>query len=174
MLLATVCAILILALIAVAFVCLRSYRPARVPVVERARVPHDVRAKVNTHARLRLRLHQQRRAGRSGPSTTTPRLAPVSSAVSRPTRAPVPTPIPTPTPTPPDTHPPALIQHPLAHNRNGAPRPGSYFRVVEAPSQETIISDVRGPWAAEIVTRDGRITLPDDGADVELAWGGTE
>lgn len=174
MLLATVSAILILALIVVAFFGLKSYRPTRVSVVEQARVPHDVRAKVNrakvnTVARLRLRLHQQRRAGRSRPPAPTPSLVPVSSAVSPPTTAPA-----RPTPPPPDTHPPALIQHSLVHNRSGAPRPGSYFRIVEAPSQESITSDVRGPWAAQIVTRDGRITLPDSDGDVPLAWGGTE
>jgi len=37
-----------------------------------------------------------------------------------------------------------------------------------------ITSDVRGPWAAEIVTHDGRITLPDSGANVALSWAGTD
>jgi hypothetical protein len=175
-LLATASAILILVLIAAAVYCLRSYRPTRVPVVERARVSRDMRARVNTHAMLRLRLHQQRRAGRSRPPTTTPDDAPISGA---PVVAPVSAPISAPTKppastTPPDTHPLALVQCSLAHNRNGASRPGSYFRIIEAPSQETITSEVRGPWAAKIVTGDGRITLPDSGADVEMAWGGTE
>jgi hypothetical protein len=165
-------AILSLALIAGAIYFIKTYRPARVPVVERARVPHDVRAKVKTDARLRLQLlHQQRRAGRSRPPTS----APVSAAISAPV-APVGAPTTTPArpaPPPPDTHPLALVQHSLVHKRDGAPRPGSYFRTVEAPSQESIMSDVRGPWAAEIVTCDGRITLPDDGADMDFAWGGT-
>jgi hypothetical protein len=168
-LLATASAIIVLALIVAAFFCLRSYRPTRVPVVERARVPHDMRAKVNTGARLRLRLLQQRRTGRGRPPTAAPGPAPISAAVSTPTTAPV-----RPTPAPPDIHPLALVQRSLAHNRKGAPRPGSYFRIVEAPSQESITSDVRGPWAAQIVTRDGRITLPDSDADVPLGWGGTE
>jgi len=168
----TVSAIFVLALIAGAIYCLKTYRPARVSVVERARVPHDVRAKVNTDARLRLRLHQQRRAGRSRPPMSAQVSEPVSAAVSAPVSAPTTAPA-RPTPQAPDTHPLALVQHSLVHKRDGAPRPGSYFRTVEAPSQESIMSDVQGPWAAEIVTCDGRITLPDDGEDVDFAWGGT-
>jgi hypothetical protein len=59
-------------------------------------------------------------------------------------------------------------------SRNGARPPGSYFRVTEAPSQETITSDVRGPWAAEIITHDGRITLPDSGSSVTMSWAGLD
>ncbi len=171
-------AILILALIAGAIYCIKTYRPARVSVVERALVPQDVRAKVKTLAWLRLRLHQQRRAGRSlatapvSAPVIAPVIAPVGAAFSVPVSAPTTAPART-TPPPPDTHPLALIQHSLVHNREGAPRPGSYFRPVDAPSQESIRSDVQGPWAAEIVTDDGRITLPDDGTDVDFAWGGT-
>ena len=166
-LLGTASTILILALIAAVIFCLRSYRPKRVPVVERARVPQDVRAKVNTVARLRRRLHQPRRTGRSRPPTTTADVVPVSIAVSAPLTATVGT-------TSPDTQPRVLVQCSLAHNRNGAPRPGSYFRVTDAPSPETIRSEVRGPWAASIITSDGRITLPDSGADVAVAWSGSE
>ena len=184
MLLATASVILTIALITAAILFLRAYRPTPVPVVERARVPHDVRAKVSTDARLRLRLHQQRRAGRSDLPLATPDVAPDVAPVSAPVGAPVGAPVSAPVsaasavppvlPTAPGTQPLSLVQASLVHNRVGAPRPGSYFRVVESPSQETIISAVRGPWASEIVTRDGRITLPDSDADVALAWSGSE
>jgi len=190
-LLATASVILVLALITAAILCLRAYRPTPVPVVEQARVLQDVRAKVNTDARMRLRLHQQRRAGRSHLPMTTLDVAPdvaqvsapdvaqvsapdvaqvsapVSAQVSRATTGPA-------LPLAPGIQPGILVQAALVHHRDGAPRPGSYFRIVESPSQETIISAVRGPWASEIVTGDGRITLPDSDADVALAWSGSE
>ena len=87
MLLATASAILILAVIAAAILFLRSYRPTPVSVVERALIPHGLRAKVNTDARLRLRLHQQRRAGRSHPADTRD-VASVAPPVSAPVTAP--------------------------------------------------------------------------------------
>lgn len=184
MLLATACALLVLAL-AAGGLYLRSYRPTRVPVVERARVPRDVRAKVNTDARLRHRAQRQDRGGRnhSPAPVICPAHAPVLIAVTigigppRPTRASSPSGVlqgsawgrimahasdrP-------------LVQPLLVHEQAGAARPGSYFRPGQAPSEETITSEVRGPWAAEIVTGDGRITLPDDGEDVRLRWRRTE
>ena len=160
-------AILTIALIAAAILLLKSYRPTPATVVERARVPQDVRAKVNTDARLRLRLHQQRRAGRSHPPLTPPDVAPAVAPPRAFTTATVCLPAPV-------APPRALVQGSLAHHRDGAARPGSYFRVVESPSQETIMSAVRGPWASQIVNRDGRITLPDSDADVALAWVGSE
>ena len=165
MLLATACAILVLVLCAATILYLKSYRPTRVPVVERARAPRDMRAKVNTDARLRLRVHQQRRAGHSSPPST-PGVAPARAAVSSRSAFPA-------GPAP-DTHPPVFFQRPAPSSHAGAHAPGSYFRVTEAPSQEMITSDVRGPWAAEIVTHDGRITLPDSGANVALSWAGTD
>lgn len=168
MLLATGSAILILAVIAAAILFLRSYRPTPVSVVERALIPRDLRAKVHTDARLRLRLHQQRRAGRSHLANTRD-----VASVAAPVSAPV-TPLSARTTAPalcapPGLHLPSLVQSALVHNQAGAPLPGSYFRIVESPSQETIVSNVRGPWASEIVTDDGRITLPDSHADAALA-----
>ena len=201
MLLATACAILVLVLCAATILYLKSYRPTRVPVVERARAPRDMRAKVNTDARLRLRVHQQRRAGHTSPPST-PGVAPARAAVSASTappacaavsasiappacaavsastapraRAAVSSRSAFPAGPAPDTHPPVFFQRPAPSSHEGAHAPGSYFRVTEAPSQETITSDVRGPWAAEIVTHDGRITLPDSGANVALSWAGTD
>jgi hypothetical protein len=166
-------AIVVLVLIAAITAYLRSYRPHRVPVVERARVPHDVRAKVIPQAMSRG-LRRPRWAGwrrRSAGATVADVLerheevqgveeitAPVSSVAT----------------VPPGTAPRAtartLVQPVLAHNLDGASRPGSYFRSVDAPSPETIISGERGPWAAPIVTEDGRITLPDSGQDVAVTW----
>lgn len=201
MLLATACAILVLVLCAATILYLKSYRPTRVPVVERARAPRDVRAKVNTDARLRLRVRQQRRAGHSSPPIT-PGVAPARAAVSASTAPPARAGVSASTaPTaraavsapnaPParaavssrsalpagperDTRPPVFFQRPAPTSHAGAHAPGSYFRVTEAPSQEAITSDVRGPWAAEIVTHDGRITLPDNGANVAMSWAGTD
>ena len=168
MFLATASAILVLAFIAAAIFGLKSYRPTRVPVVERARVPHGLRVKVNAVTRLRVRLGQQRQVRRSRPRTTAPDVTPVSALTTLPVH-------PVPPDTPPlATPPPAFVQHSLAHNGNGAPLPGSYFRIIETPSREAFMSDVRAPWAAEIVTHDGRITLPDSGAEVALARSGTE
>jgi len=176
-LLATACAILVLVLCAATILYLKSYRPTRVPVVERARAPRDMRAKVNTDARLRLRVHQQRRAGHSSPPIT-PGAAPDPAAVSASTapraRAAVSSRSAFPAGPAPDTHPPVFFQRPAPSSHVGSHAPGSYFRVTEAPSQEAITSDVRGPWAAEIVTHDGRITLPDSGANVALSWAGTD
>ena len=175
MLLATAIAILVLTLIAAGIFWVRSYHPTRVPVVELAVVPRDMRAKVRTHVRLRLRVHQQRRASRSRPPTTPPEVASVSAPDVASGSAPVTAPNTTSVrPAPPHTPPLALIQASRAHKRSDAPPPGSYFRVVDAPSTEAIVSDVRGPWAAGIVTPDGRITLPDNGADVTLPWRGAE
>jgi hypothetical protein len=197
-LLATASAILILAVIAAAILLLRSYRPTPVSVVERALMSHDVRAKVNTDVRLRLLMHQQRRAGRDHPADTldvapfsAPVTAPISAPVTAPISAPVASPISAPVtapfsapvasrittlalPTSPGIHLPSLLQSSLVHNQAAAPRPGSYFRMVESPSQEATVSSVRGPWASEIVTLDGRITLPDSDIDVELAWRASE
>jgi len=188
-LLATACAILVLVLCAATILYLKSYRPTRVPVVERARAPRDMRAKVNTDARLRLRVRQQRRAGHSSPPIT-PGVAPARAAVRAPpaptARAAVSAPNAPPAraavssrsalPAGPerDTRPPVFFQRPAPTSHAGAHAPGSYFRVTEAPSQEMITSDVRGPWAAEIVTHDGRITLPDNGANVAMSWTGTD
>ena len=189
-LLATACAILVLALFAAMVLYLKSYHPARVPVVERALAPHDMRAKVNTDARLRLRLRRQRRAGQVSPPIT-PEVAPARAAVSLPTAAPARPAVSLPTappacaavslqkapsasPAPPDARPATFFQRPAAHSHAGEGPPGSYFRITEDPSQEAITTDVRGPWAAEIVTRDGRITLPDSGANVSMSWSGTD
>ena len=189
MLLATACAILVLVLCAATILYLKSYRPTRVPVVERARAPRDMRAKVNTDARLRLRVHQQRRAGHTSPpstpgvaparaavraSTAPPACAAVSASTAPRARAAVSSRSAFPAGPAPDTHPPVFFQRPAPSSHAGAHAPGSYFRVTEAPSQEMITSDVRGPWAAEIVTHDGRITLPDSGANVALSWAGTD
>ena len=174
MLLATASAILILAVIAAAILFLRSYRPTPVSVVERALIPHDLRAKIHTDARLRLRLHQHRRAGRSHLADTRD-VASVAAPVSPPVTTPLSARATAPALcAPPSLHTPSLVQSALVHNQAGAPLPGSYFRIVESPSQETIVSNVRGPWASEIVTDDGRITLPDSHADAALACTGGE
>ena len=199
-LLATACTILVLALFAAMVLYLKSYHPTRVPVVERALAPHDMRAKVNTDARLRLRLRRQRRAVQSSPALT-PGVAPARAAVSSPTAPPAraavslptatrpavssPTAPPAPAavsllsatparPALPDARPASFFQRPAVHSLAGAGSPGSYFRITEDPSQEAITTDVRGPWAAEIVTSDGRITLPDSGANVSMSWSGTD
>jgi hypothetical protein len=197
-LLATACVILVLGLGAALIFYLKSYHPTRVPVVERALVAQGMRAKVTNDARLRLQLRRQRQAaqgslpiraevapaGASASVLTAPRYptASVLTAPHSPTAS-VHTAPPRPAasvltapcgPAPSGSHPPVFFQRPAAHSRNGAGPPGSYFRVTDAPSQETITSDVRGPWAAEIVTRDGRITLPDSGATVTMPWAGTD
>ena len=197
MLLATACLILVLGLGAALIFYLKSYHPTRVPVVERALVAQGMRAKVTNDARLRLQLRRQRRAvqtslpiraevapaGASASVLTAPRYPTASVPAPRYPTASVPTAPPRPAarvltapgrPAPSGSHPPDFFQRPAAHSRNGAGSPGSYFRVTEAPSQETITSEVRGPWAAEIVTRDGRITLPDSGANVTMSWTGTD
>ena len=178
MLLATACAILVLVLLAATTFYLVSYRPTRVPVVEQAVAPQDMRAKVNTDARMRLRLHRHRRAGQSGPPITpevAPVHAPVSSPAGPPVRAAVSSLMDSPARSAPaEARSPAFFQRPAAHTLAGAGPPGSYFRITQAPMQEAITTDVRGPWAAEIVTRDGRITLPDSGANVAMSWAGTD
>jgi len=172
-------AIVLLVLIAAITYYLRSYRPHRVPVVERARITHDVRAKVSPKAKSRG-LRRQRRAGRhrcaKGTSIADVRRHDEVGGTERTeeSKAPEPWIATAPLVQAPRATARALVQPVLAHNLVGASRPGSYFRSVDAPSPETINSDQRGPWAAPIVTEEGLITLPDSGKDVAMTWRHTE
>ncbi|MEP7192104.1 MAG: hypothetical protein ABI903_04490 [Actinomycetota bacterium] len=157
--------LLLLVCTAAAIFYLRSYRPTRVPVVERARTSHDLRARVRA-ARQRLRLRRQRHAGRNQAQPQAPRQQPPARRILKVTAV---NPA-TPAPPAPFAHPWPLVQPVLAHQAKGAPQPGSSFRTVEATCPESLTSDVRGPWAAQIVDVDGRITLPDNGLDVALTW----
>lgn len=175
MLLATACALGVLAL-AAATLYLRSYRPTRVPVVERARVPRDVRAKVNTDARLRLRAYR-RREGSRNPSPAPVIAVTIGMVPAVPTRAGWPSGVlggSAGARIMAHASDRSLVQPVLVHDQAGAARPGSYFRPGQAPSEETITSERRGPWAAKIVTGDGRITLPDNGLDRRVRWRHTE
>ena len=158
-------ALLLLAIAGATMYYVSSYRPTRVPVVERARVPRDVRAKVSPDALMRMRLERHRRTARNIPTRHTQALecSPTPTSAGTATIAapvlqiapPVPQPI-------------------VSRSAEETSQPDNYFGPINAPSPETITSDVRGPWAAKIVTGDGRITLPDNGMDVAATWRQTE